>query len=386
MTNNEIIYSGNNKDKENEENLQNAIKEVLSRDTVKAEVKKNRTPVEIVKDAGNLFITSIIQEINATGNFFLEKSNKYTDFVKTYSKYMGEREVDELSTNYLIISFAITTLYNTHNVAISSFDRQTLKLNTLLTEMYLIERDIEQEQTIAELNRKNQEQFIKLQQDANNTAKEFLDTMAKQKGQMTEEQYQAFNDFLQVNTQAIKLAEEEKKKLQKQKIDHITPKQWREQKHIRKYANAEENTGLVSVIYRSLTTDICTDLILRAIYKYLDIDATLYTQTAFELLSYSIVCDHIKSLLKLAEENKSINDDFKETEAYKQYMSYIHLKEKTESKEMQKFFVEEIERLQDMIDKQLTSVPKKKRQIDTDAFLQNLIITCRQNLIRKLRW
>lgn len=247
MTNNEIIYSANNKDKENEENLQNAIKEVLSRDTVKAEVKKNRTPVEIVRDAGNLFITSIIQEINATGNFFIEKSNKYTDFVKTYSKYMGEREVDELSTNYLIISFAITTLYNTHNVAISSFDRQTLKLNTILTEMYLIERDIEQEQTIAELNRKNQEQFIKLQQDANNTTKEFLDKMAKQKGQMTEEQYQAFNDFLQVNTQAIKLAKEEKKKLQEQKLDHITPRQWREQKHIRKYANAEEKIGRAHV-------------------------------------------------------------------------------------------------------------------------------------------
>lgn len=386
MTNNEIIYSANNKDKENEENLQNAIKEVLSRDTVKAEVKKNRTPVEIVRDAGNLFITSIIQEINATGNFFIEKSNKYTDFVKTYSKYMGEREVDELSTNYLIISFAITTLYNTHNVAISSFDRQTLKLNTILTEMYLIERDIEQEQTIAELNRKNQEQFIKLQQDANNTTKEFLDKMAKQKGQMTEEQYQAFNDFLQVNTQAIKLAKEEKKKLQEQKLDHITPRQWREQKHIRKYANAEENTGLVSVIYRSLTTDISTDLILRAIYNYLDIDATLYTQTAFELLSYSIVCDHIQSLLKLAEKNKSINDDFKETEAYKQYMDYIQLKDKIESKEIQKFFVEEIKKLQDMIDKQLTSVPKRKRQIDTEAFLQNLMITCRQNLIRKLRW
>ena len=67
-------------------------------------------------------------------------------------------------------------------------------------------------------------------------------------------------------------------------------------------------------------------------------------------------------------------------------MDYIQLKDKIESKEIQKFFVEEIKKLQDMIDKQLTSVPKKKRQIDADAFLQNLMITCRQNLIRELRW
>lgn len=386
MTNNEIIYSGNNKDKENEENLQNAIKEVLSRDTVKAEVKKNRTPVEIVKDAGNLFITSIIQEINTTGNFYIEKSDKYIDFVKTYSKYRGTREVDELSTNYVILSYAITTLYNTHNMSMSDFDRQTLKLNTILTEMYLIEKDIAQEQELAEMKRKNQEEIIKIQEEANKVAQDFLDTMSKQKGNMTEEQYKTFNAFLQENAEAIKLAEEEKKKLQEQKLDHITPRQWREQKHIRKYANAEENTGLIDVIYRSLATDISTDLVLNAIYMYLDIDTTLYTKSVFDLLSYSIVCEHIDTLLKLAEKNKSINEEFKETKAYKQYISYIGLKNKINSKDMQKFFKDEQKRLCEMIDKQFTSTPQTKRQLEADTFLQNLLLTCRQNLIRELRW
>ena len=386
MTNNEIIYSGNNKDKENEENLQNAVKEVLSRDTVKAEVKKNRTPVEIVKDAGNLFITSIIQEINATGNFYIEKSDKYIDFVKTYSKYRGTREVDELSTNYVILSYAITTLYNTHNMSMSDFDRQTLKLNTILTEMYLIEKDIAQEQELAEMKRKNQEEIIKIQEEANKVAQDFLDTMSKQKGNMTEEQYKTFNAFLQENAEAIKKAEEEKEKLQGQNLEHITPRQWREQKHIRKYANAEENTGLIDVIYRSLATDISTDLVLNAIYMYLDIDTTLYTKSVFDLLSYSIVCEHIDTLLKLAEKNKSINEEFKETKAYKQYISYIGLKNKINSKDMQKFFKDEQKRLCEMIDKQFTSTPQTKRQLEADTFLQNLLLTCRQNLIRELRW
>ena len=203
---------------------------------------------------------------------------------------------------------------------------------------------------------------------------------------MTEEQYKTFNAFLQENAEAIKKAEEEKEKLQGQNLEHITPRQWREQKHIRKYANAEENTGLIDVIYRSLATDISTDLVLNAIYMYLDIDTTLYTKSVFDLLSYSIVCEHIDTLLKLAEKNKSINEEFKETKAYKQYISYIGLKNKINSKDMQKFFKDEQKRLCEMIDKQFTSTPQTKRQLEADTFLQNLLLTCRQNLIRELRW
>ena len=358
-------------------------KEVLNRPSVQEELKKAKTPVEIVKNAGNLYITSVIQEINTTGNYDILNSEKYSDFVETYSKYRGNKEVDDISSNYLMLTYALTTLYNTHNIALNDFDRQSLKLNTILTEMYLIEKDISNIKFYQYQKKNNIQRFLDLEEKANQVADDFIKTMEKQRGKMTEEQYKAFDTFIEMNTASKRILLEEREMLKKG--DKEIAEYMAKEKHISKYANAEENTGLVRVIYRSLAIDISTELFLNAIYEVLDIDATLYIKSVFELLSYKIVCEQIDSLLSLADDNNSIDEEFKKSEAFKLFVSYIDLKDTIKKKTTQKVLKEETEKVKTLLQKELNK-PRREREADIDSLVENILITCRQNIYKELRW
>ena len=346
--------------------------------------KKINSGYEQLKVAGKNFLTAVIEEINNTGDFNILRSEAYNDFVKFYSEYEGNKKVEEASTCYLFANYCLTRLHNLHTLALNDFDRQSLKLTSVLNDMYIIERDIS---NIAfyQHNRENIRKFMEIEEEANRVADEFIRTMQEHRGKMTEEQYRAFDSFIEMNTASKKILLDEKRMLQKEKAD--IDKLKADDNFIGNCNKDDSTIGLLKVIYRSLATIQSIEIFLEALYSMFQIDTKLDIKKFYELTSFSVLRKRIDMLISLADDNNSIDREFRKSDTYFYLMDYMDLKEKVEAETTKKKFEAEKRSIAIQLEEYFDLDDLSKAQEgDVDEIIDRYIIACKLSLQRELRW
>lgn len=334
--------------------------------------------------AGRHFLTAVIEEINNTGDFNILRSEAYNDFVKFYSDYKGNKKVEEASSCYLFANYCFTRLYNLYSISLNDFDRQNLKLISVLNDMYIVEKNISNIK-FYQCRRDNIRKFLETEEEANRLADEFIKTMQEQKGNMTEEQYSVFNLYVEMNTASKQILLEEKKMLEKEKVD--IDKLKADDNFIGNCNKDDSTIGLLRVIYRSLATIQSIEIFFEALYSAFELHKKINLKKFYELTSFSALRKRIDMLISLADENNSIDREFRKSETYSYLMNYMDLKEEVEAEKTKKKFEAEeksiMRKLEEYFD--LDDL-QKAREGDVDEVIDRYIIACKLSLQKELRW
>ena len=340
---------------------------------------------ELIRKAGKKFLTEVIEEINNTGDFNILRSEAYNEFVEFYSEYKDNKKVSEASTSYLFLNYCFTRLNNLHTLSLHDFDRQSLKLNSILNDMYLIEKDISNIKYYQD-KRQDIRKYIDLEEKANKTMDDLIEALTKATEQIRDEETtKALKDLQELHTASKQIVEDEKRMLAKEQADIDKLKE--DDNFIGNCNRDDSIIGLLEVIYRSLATIQSIEIFLEAIYSLIGINKKIKLSKFYNLTSYSVVCKKIDMLLSLADDNNSLSEELEKSTTISILIDYIDLKTDVEKEETKKVFEAEKEHIQHELERYFELDDLQKMQEgDVDEIIDRYIIACKVNLQKVMRW
>ncbi len=305
--------------------------------------------VKEMQESGYLYLVETIQAINeANSDYDMEESEIYLKFLQCLTVNKEDEEVKRVASNYLFGNYAIRKLYNIHNTSLNDFDRQSLKLSSIISDMYLIENNISK---ILETKNKMQDVIGHYQAKLKElTSEETASSVFKEEE----------NNFLNVSEKAINEL--------RNNDDYIS-----------KNAESESIIGLIKIIFNTFSVVMTTEIFLNAIYKIFDLKEKLTLENIYKLGSYTDMKIRKDNLFKLAEDNQSIGETFKKSQLYLLLNEYTSL-DKTITSEM---LNRQSDLIKEEIEKYLKSAPVRE---DVEITMTNFLKECQVNFKKEMGW
>lgn len=272
-------------------------------------------------DIGKRLLNETINLLNQKEEVSFLTSNIYTEIQIFYTENKDNKDISNITTYMMYLNFVIKYLYNLYKKYFSNFDRQSLKLQNILTDMYIIERDINKTRYYKDIQSsiekdivsENQiytqiKEAIKLLLDVEQNDETILNHIEKLANIQRD-----IKHSIDVNTA----------KLEQSTLDIDV---WRkDSKSITVMENDKTFLEFVNITFNSFITLYSINLMLEGICKTLNLDTYLILDIPYKLTSYTTTKTRMEELLILAFENKSVTENFEDSKLFDMLTDYINL-------------------------------------------------------------
>lgn len=334
---------------------------------------------EDMKQLGHLCLIETIQEINNKNNN-TQESKAYQTFLQSFYENKDNEEIKNVASNYLFASYVVRKLYNVYMSSLNDFDRQSLKLSSVLNDMYLIENNISK-LTLYNFKRKDLAQHIQIEEQAGKKIEKLIHFYESKKDELTDIEKEAMQVLIEKQTASNIIIEEEKKYIETS--EKVINELRNNDDHISKNTDSEAIIGLIKIIFNTFSLLVSIEVLFEAIYKVFEIKDKVIFDNVFKLSSYIGMKERKDNLFKLAEDNMSIDKTFKKSPLYLLLNEYTKL-DKTATKKkidnQSNFIKSKIE------DFTKYNTSERKLEGDIDFVMYSFLSECQDNFKKEMGW
>ena len=345
-----------------------------------ANINKHDPDSMVLKNAGIKFLNNSIKELNETGTFDVINSEAFSDFQTIYLQYKDKKKCSELSSKYILINYILCELYGLYSAGVNDFDRQSLKLSNLITDMYIIERDINKINYYKHISTELAKNIV----FENNIYGKLMEVLNLLENVTPNKQTQEIEkQLLELKNKTQKAIEEDSGNFSKGRTD--TDSLRKNNNSITQMSKDKDFLELIKIPFKSFLTMYSIKLTIDGIYELYEISEKMNLKSPYTLTSYLSTRARIGDLLELAFENESVDESFEDSKIFYLLTDYIDLEKRIKHPAMKNIREKEKELIINKIDLLLELIEEKDID-ELQESLNNMLSTTANNIRKELRW
>lgn len=342
----------------------------------------NRTDIDsmTLKNAGINFLNNSIKELNETGTSDVINSEAFSNFQTVYLQYKSNKKCSELSSKYMLINYILCELYGLYSAGINDFDRQSLKLSNLITDMYIIERDINKINYYKHISTELAKNIV----FENEIYSKLMEVMNLLENVTQNQQTQEIEkQLLELKSKTQKAIEEDSGNFSKARTDIDSLR--KNTNSITQMSKNKDFLELIKIPFNSFLTMYSIKLTIDGIYELYEISEKMRLKSPYTLTSYLSTRARIGDLLELTFENNSVDESFEDSKIFYLLTDYIDLEKKIKHPAMKNIKENEKKLIISKIDMLLDLIGEKDID-ELQESLNNMLSTTANNIRKEMRW
>lgn len=343
----------------------------------------NNIDLDYVKKIGKNVIVKSINMLNEGNNLDRRGYEEEKELIsiaenKEYKKFL--KYINEYLTSKYLIEI-LADLYNTKS---SSFDTQSLKLNDILTDLYLIEKEIQYySDKINEL--KEVEKTIMHEEEMKKAmAKIRVDLKEKDINISIEDKEFIINTFSKFEMQTE--VNIEKLELKINLRNAYRKELARERKKASKIQNDPNFLGLMRITFKSFCEAKAILYLIDNICSRFEIKEKVILKPLSETASYKSTRAKIEKLLDISLSNNKYTANISHTNIYNYLIDYISLNEENKSLKYRQIEIQEKDFINYKLKELFDQVMKQISFYDIQMLMNNIIKHASNGLLKEMGW